>query len=155
MVLQAVATGSEGRTAVQYTTEEQTQTLNAMLATGHKVRIYLDPREAYVPGQFAREAMIPLDIGLNLPIPIPDLVVNEFGVSATLSFDRQPHVCLVPWRAMYALTCDATDTRVVFRPPPNVRTQTQPRREDSQGHALAEVIDLAAYRARREASRAG
>lgn len=41
-----------------------------------------------------------LNIGLNTPVPIPDLCVDEEGISCTLSFNRVPHFVVMPWAAV-------------------------------------------------------
>jgi hypothetical protein len=41
-----------------------------------------------------------LSYGLDMPTPIPDLVVDERGISATLSFSRTPCETFVPWEAV-------------------------------------------------------
>jgi hypothetical protein len=38
-----------------------------------------------------------------MPKPIPDLNVDEEGISCTLSFSNSPHYCFLPWGAVYAL----------------------------------------------------
>lgn len=43
---------------------------------------------------------IRLNIGLNMPIPVPDLCVDESGISCTLSFSRTPHYVVIPWSAV-------------------------------------------------------
>jgi hypothetical protein len=40
---------------------------------------------------------------MNMAIPIPDLKVDDEGVSCTLSFNRRPFWCRLPWTAIYAL----------------------------------------------------
>ena len=47
-----------------------------------------------------------LQYGHDLPIPIPDLEVDEYGVHATLSFSRAAHRTVVPWSAVYVVACD-------------------------------------------------
>lgn len=47
-----------------------------------------------------------LSIGLDLPIPIPDLRVDEDGVFGTLSFGGAPYACSVPWSAVFAMVSD-------------------------------------------------
>ena len=47
-----------------------------------------------------------LQYGHDLPIPIPDLEVDEYGVRATLSFSRAAHLTVVPWSAVYVVACD-------------------------------------------------
>jgi hypothetical protein len=38
-----------------------------------------------------------------MAVRIPDLEVTEDAVACTLSFNRSPHYCFVPWHAVYAL----------------------------------------------------
>lgn len=74
------------------------------------VRVFLDPRpkEVVVPPHFKKQPQLILDIGLNLPIPIPDLQVDEAGITCTLSFDRPYHAfyCVLPWSFVFALVGD-------------------------------------------------
>ncbi len=69
------------------------------------VLVHLDPRAAQVqvPEWFKRQPQLVLQIGLNMPKPIPDLNVDEEGISCTLSFSNSPHYCFLPWSAVYAL----------------------------------------------------
>src|SRR5271157_2752946 len=48
-------------------------------------------------------SLLHLDYGLNMPIPIDDLVVTDEGVRATLSFDRALYHTYVPWRAVVTM----------------------------------------------------
>lgn len=41
-----------------------------------------------------------------MPVPIPDLRVDDEGVFGTLSFKGQPFTCSVPWNAVFALVGD-------------------------------------------------
>ncbi len=67
--------------------------------------IHLDPRRegVSVPKWLAGQPQLVLQVGLNMPVPIPDLVVDETGISCTLSFNRAPFWCSMPWSAVYAL----------------------------------------------------
>jgi len=69
------------------------------------VLVHLDPRgeQVSVPAWFKRQPQLVLQIGLNMPKPIPDLAVDESGISCTLSFSNTPHYCHLPWAAVYAL----------------------------------------------------
>jgi stringent starvation protein B len=69
------------------------------------VLVHLDPRAAQVqvPEWFKRQPQLVLQIGLNMPKPIPDLNVDDEGISCTLSFSNSPHYCFLPWAAVYAL----------------------------------------------------
>lgn len=70
--------------------------------------MYLDPRgdEVAVPPWLARQPQLVLQVGLDLPVPIPDLRVDDEGVYGTLSFNRAPFTCSVPWSAVFALVGD-------------------------------------------------
>jgi len=70
--------------------------------------LHLDARRpgVIVPAHLRGEAHLVLQYGRDLLIPIPDLEVDEYGVRATLSFSRTPHLTVVPWSAVYIITCE-------------------------------------------------
>ena len=70
-----------------------------------KVLVHLDPRKdgVIVPGHFRKQPQLVLEIGLNMPVPIPDLRLDEAGMSCTLSFSRQPFYCVIPWSSVFAM----------------------------------------------------
>jgi stringent starvation protein B len=72
------------------------------------VYLHLDPRRegVNVPEWFKEKSQLVLQIGLNFPIPIRDLEIDERGVRCTLSFNRQPFYCIVPWSSVYALIAE-------------------------------------------------
>src|SRR5687767_594189 len=97
------------------------------------VFMHLDPRhdEVRVPPWFKRQPQLVLQIGLNMPVPIPDLSVDDDAVSCTLSFNRSPFSCYVPWKSIYALVGE--DGRGMVWPediPPEVAAQAQARAPD-------------------------
>ena len=59
-----------------------------------------------MPQALRGEPHLVLQYGHDLPIPIPDLEVDEYGVRATLSFSRAAHLTVVPWSAVYVVACD-------------------------------------------------
>ncbi len=67
--------------------------------------IHLDPRAeaVQVPAWFKKQPQLVLQVGLNMAVPIPDLNVDERGLSCTLSFNRAPFFCMIPWPAVFAL----------------------------------------------------
>jgi stringent starvation protein B len=69
------------------------------------VFMHLDPRRegVVVPLHFRSNPQLVLQIGLNFPIPSRDLKIDATGVRCTLSFNRQPFYCIVPWSSVYAL----------------------------------------------------
>jgi stringent starvation protein B len=75
------------------------------LLEGPSVFIHLDPRkpEVIVPPHFKKQPQLVLQVGLNMAVPIPDLRVDDEGVTCTLSFNRSPFWCRLPWTAVYAL----------------------------------------------------
>src|SRR4051812_19987185 len=59
-----------------------------------------------VPQPLRGEPHLVLQYGHDLPIPIPDLEVDDYGVRATLSFSRAAHRTVIPWSAVYVVACD-------------------------------------------------
>jgi stringent starvation protein B len=70
--------------------------------------LHLDARRpgVIVPEHLKSEPYLVLQYGYDLPIPISDLEVDEHGVRATLSFSKHPQRTVVPWSAVYVVTCD-------------------------------------------------
>ena len=70
--------------------------------------LHLDARRpgVIVPPHLRAEPHLVLQYGHDLPIPIPDLEVDEHGVRATLSFSKNPQRTVIPWSAVYVVTCD-------------------------------------------------
>jgi len=74
---------------------------------GSWTSLHLDARRpgVVVPAHLRNEAHLVLQYGHDLPIPIPDLEVDEQGVRATLSFSKTPQRTFVPWEAVYVVAC--------------------------------------------------
>jgi len=72
------------------------------------VLMHLDPRldNVVVPSWLRQQPQLVLTVGLDMAIPIPDLRVDDDGVYGTLSFNRSPFTCKVPWEAVFALVGD-------------------------------------------------
>ncbi len=70
------------------------------------VSVFLDPRINGVdlPEYLKQETHIVLQYGHQMPIPIRDLLVNEAGIFATLTFHQAPFETFVPWDAVFAIT---------------------------------------------------
>ena len=70
--------------------------------------LHLDARRpgVVVPETLRGEPHLVLQYGHDLPIPIPDLEIDDYGVRATLSFSRTAHRTVVPWSAVYVVACD-------------------------------------------------
>src|SRR6516162_4859437 len=69
--------------------------------------LHLDARRpgVIVPPHLRAEAHLVLQYGRDLPIPIPDLEIDEHGVRATLSFSKSPQRTFVPWSAVFIVSC--------------------------------------------------
>src|SRR5689334_7382652 len=79
----------------------------ALLLKG-TVFVHLDPRseDVRVPSWLKRQPQLVLQVGLDMPVPIPDLRVDDGGVFGTLSFNRTAFTCSVPWDAIFAVVGD-------------------------------------------------
>jgi stringent starvation protein B len=98
------------------------------------VYVHLDPRQnaVVVPPWFKKQAQLVLQIGLNMPMPIPDLRLDDDGMSCTLSFNRAPFFCVVPWGSVFAMVGE--DGRGMVWPddvPAEVARQAQVRAVDA------------------------
>jgi hypothetical protein len=110
------------------------------LLEGSSLFVHLDPRRpgVLVPKWFTGQAQLVLQVGLNMAIPIPDLKVDEIGVSCTLSFNRAGFWCRLPWSAIYALVGE--DGRGMVWPedvPQEVATQMQKSPQSPQAGKAA------------------
>jgi stringent starvation protein B len=70
-----------------------------------EARVHLDARRPGValPPRFLDEPHLRLDYGYRFTPPIPDLVIDDAGIHATLSFNRLPCATFVPWSAIYLI----------------------------------------------------
>lgn len=86
-----------------------------LLSREHSVFVYLDPRsaEVSVPAEHKKNAVLILQIGLNLPVFIP-LSVEDDRFVATLSFNRVPFECRVPWSVVFGIVGESHKTGAVF-----------------------------------------
>lgn len=84
--------------------EQKRDVARALLERGD-VYVHLDARRVgvTVPKRLRRRGDLVLHIGHDMPVPIPDLAVDDAGVRATLSFGGRPFACELPWGAVYAL----------------------------------------------------
>ena len=77
-----------------------------MLATGTVVSLSLDARcrGVVVPTEYVYQHGLVLQIGMNVLLNIPDLNVDDNGITCTLSFNRRGIWCHIPWAALWAIT---------------------------------------------------
>jgi len=67
--------------------------------------VHLDARRPGVilPSSLLGEGQVRLDYSYGFSPPIPDFKIDELGISATLSFNRQPQHTFVPWSAVFLI----------------------------------------------------
>ena len=117
------------------------ETLLAYLGRGVAL-IHLDARHGgvAVPEQHAGDPHLRLN--LSLLYGIPDLLVDDEKVQATLSFRGRPFQCKLPWSAVFGITSDATGDGQVWPEdlPGEVISQLEgpsdAEREDPEGEPL-------------------
>ena len=112
-----------------------------LLAQG-SLFVHLDPRMegVVVPKWYRSEPQLVLQIGFDMPVPIPDLQVDAEGIYGTLSFNRSPFTCNVQWDAVFALAGD--DGRGMVWP-------------DSMPEEISQAMEREAAGSRPRSSRSG
>ncbi|HZS40891.1 MAG TPA: ClpXP protease specificity-enhancing factor SspB [Polyangia bacterium] len=70
-----------------------------------EARVHLDARRdgVLLPERLRSDGHVRLDYGYGFQPPIPDLVIDDDGIHATLSFNRVPFRTFVPWSAIYLI----------------------------------------------------
>jgi branched-chain amino acid transport system permease protein len=109
---------------------QKKEVLHSLLDEGQVVRIILDARRegVQVPARFRGHAQLILEVGHRMQPPIPDLSLDEDAVRCTLSFSKQPFLCVMPWTAIFAVVGKATGRGQQWAEdiPPEVLAQQQP-----------------------------
>ena len=88
--------------------------------------INLDPRRpgVDVPPRYRHVPQLVLEVGLDMPVSIRDLLFTDEAMTATLRFSGEFFKCTVPWTAVFALV--GSDGRGMTYPesiPPEVQAQ--------------------------------
>ncbi len=106
------------------------------------VDVYLDPRVAgvLVPSQYRRDPRLILKVGLNMAVDIPDLRLDDEGMSCTLLFNRVFFFCVIPWPSVFAMVGNdgrgvvwpddvprELSVKVAEPPEPSLETAPKPR----------------------------
>jgi stringent starvation protein B len=119
------------------------QAVSLALLEEESVYLHLDPRRpgVSVPAWLARQPQLTLQVGLrNMVIPIPDLHVGDDGITCTLSFNRAPFHCTVPWHALFAVVGESGRGMVWPEDvPAEVVAQAQPLPEKKSATPLRAV----------------
>jgi stringent starvation protein B len=82
--------------------------LKELLGTHYSVYIHLDSRRpgVIVPATLKQPQLV-LQLGMNLPKPIRDLIIDDKGFSATLGFGSTSSAVFIPWSAVYLIVGDS------------------------------------------------
>lgn len=77
----------------------------ALLISQKSVFVHVNPRapQVIVPFHLKSQDQCILQVGLDMPVPIPDLAYDRIGVSGTLSFKGKPFRIDIPWSQVFAL----------------------------------------------------
>jgi stringent starvation protein B len=121
----------------------------ALLLRG-SVFVHLDPRRpgVLVPARLRSQAQVVLQVGLDMPVPIPDLRVDEEGIFGTLSFKGIPFTCFVPWGAVFALVGEDAKGMVWSKEMPQEVATALVRESRRDASGRAPLVRLDDYRAR-------
>lgn len=133
------------------------------LLEGASVYLHLDPRRdgVIVPKWLTNQPQLVLQVGFNMAVRIPDLDIGDDGVSCTLSFNRSPFWCHLPWTAVYGLVGE--DGRGMIWPddvpeelsgPPRQKPRLEAVREPEVASAESEPVAAKAP-AKKPRARAG
>jgi hypothetical protein len=79
------------------------QIISQLLGEEDHILIVVDPGVDGVklPSDLlTRGEPVALHIGYRMVIPIPDLQLDDAGVTGTLSFNRTPFPCMLPWACL-------------------------------------------------------
>jgi stringent starvation protein B len=101
-----------------------------------------------VPARLRHQAQVVLQVGLDMPVPIPDLRVDEEGIFGTLSFKGVPFSCFVPWGAVFALVGEDAKGMVWSREMPEEIASALVRESKRELGQHAELVSLDDYRRR-------
>lgn len=117
-----------------------------LLARVPVVSLIVRPRDgATLPARFMDKDHIVLELGYNMPSPIPDLSVSTIGIACTLSFAGEPSVVLLPWSCVLGWGQPEHGAQVEGVPEVKVRQDpagSEPTRPVGKGQGKASGLRL-------------
>lgn len=92
-------------TKEQLIAKPKNQVFNVFMLNG-LTKLWLDPKvtDVQLPMYLKDKEAIVLEFAYEMLRPIPDLTVSNFAVEATLSFNGEPYLCVIPWDSVLAIT---------------------------------------------------
>ena len=95
--------------------DDKRRFFNHMLSEVAVVRLHFHGLDEAVRMPKSKKTLcVILEYGLDMPIPIPELTIEDSGVFATLSFSGMRFQTFVPWDAVFAITDKATGRGIVW-----------------------------------------
>lgn len=82
-----------------------------------------------IPSEHQGKSALTIVFGLDMPTPLKDMEVTEDGIEVTLSFERQPHHCCIPWDSVWYMVPVGEQEGLLFEQslPASVRVQLEER----------------------------
>jgi hypothetical protein len=79
-------------------------------------------KDLVIPDNLRKNPKVVLQIGYNMANPLPDLTIDDFGISVTLSFGGSYQLCKIPWHACLAFENrnENEEMAVIFRSPATI-----------------------------------
>ncbi len=114
---------------MKYPTSAEKEALTVqLLSTGKQLDIHVNPAVSgtILPEYLLKELTIKLNIGLNMAIPIPDLVVDSSGIYATLVFQKQPVTTELPWESIWAVAYSGSESGWILGERPLAKEKVRP-----------------------------
>ena len=109
-------------------TKLKQQIVSQLLGELDYVLLVVDPRSPGVtlPAEIVEAGQpVGLHIGFQVAIPIPDLQLDEHGIMGTLSFNRIPFHCALPWASVVQVSVG--DEHLLWLAPPSTGDEPEPK----------------------------
>lgn len=92
-------------TKQQLISKPKNQVFNIFMMHG-LTKVWVDPKckDVQLPSYLLDKEAIVLEFDYLMAKPILDLTVGMFAIEATLSFNGEPFLCVIPWDSVLALT---------------------------------------------------
>lgn len=92
-------------TKEQLISKPKNQVFNIFMMHG-LTKVWVDPKgkDIQLPRYLHDKEAVVLEFGYTMAKPITDLTVGMFAIEATLSFNGDPYLCVIPWDTVLAIT---------------------------------------------------
>lgn len=100
---------------IKMTRQYKKKAFEDLLQNG-RVYLTLDTRVkgVKIPSEHQGKSALTIIFGLDMPTPLRDLAVDDNGIEVTLSLERSPHHCSIPWDAVWYLVPEGDKEGVLF-----------------------------------------